>query len=58
MQATLTRKSGQLFEMYRQIRAKVPIQANTHFARYSSHHRVSLMFHLLSFRFDARARAE
>ena len=38
MQATLTRKSGQLFEIYRQIRAKVPIHANTHFTRYACMH--------------------
>nr|ADP09482.1 hypothetical protein E48-1C_37 [uncultured marine crenarchaeote E48-1C] len=54
-QATLTRKSDQLFEIYRQIRAKVPIHANTHFTRYWFYHRVSLMFHSVSFFMHASA---
>lgn len=35
MQAMLIRKSSQLLEMYLQMRAKVPIHANTHFTGYS-----------------------
>ncbi|MCK4435011.1 hypothetical protein KAU92_05920, partial [Candidatus Bathyarchaeota archaeon] len=47
MQLTLTRKSGQFLEIYRQIRVKVPIRATIFLYVTTCNHRVSLIFHLL-----------
>jgi hypothetical protein len=53
MQAALTRKNGQFLEIYRQIRAKVPIRVATFSFAIVLYYRVSLMFHLLRiFRLD------